>query len=95
MLISHDDCCIPCQYHRHHLTVILKCGWSMEFSDDELKAINARRYHRNEYFDKILATEVSDNTKKPPLTESLYIIQFWEDLLLNRQSYDYADRRLH
>ena len=50
MLISHDDCCIPCQYHCHHLTVISKCGWGMEFSDDELKAINARRYG-NEYFD--------------------------------------------
>jgi hypothetical protein len=47
----------------------------MEFSDDQLKAINARRY-RNEYFDKIAATEVNGNTKKPPLTESPFIIQF-------------------
>jgi hypothetical protein len=50
-------------------------GWGMEFSDNQLKAINARRYG-NEYFDKIAATEVNVNTKKPPLTESPFIIQF-------------------
>ena len=47
----------------------------MEFSDDELKSINAWRYG-NEYVDKIAATEVNGNTKKPPLTESPFIIQF-------------------
>ena len=57
------------------LIVISKYGWGMEFSDDQLKTINARRYG-NEYFDKIAATEVNGNTKKPPLTESPFIIKF-------------------
>ena len=49
------------------LIVISKFGWGMEFSDDQLKAINARRY-RNEYFDKIAATEVNGTERRgsPP-----------------------------
>ncbi len=57
------------------LIVVSKYGWGMEISDDQLKAINARR-NGKDYFDVISATEVNGTTKKPPLTVSLFVILF-------------------
>ena len=52
-------------------------GWGLELTAGELERINEKRKRDGEYFDKVAAKDVLDETKKSKLTESPFIRKLW------------------
>jgi hypothetical protein len=65
-------CVIAYQLIVHLLIVMLKFGFGMEISADQLASINAGRYGRL-YYDETAATDVHGHARKQPFTKSPFV----------------------